>query len=121
MLRIKLPDLDLGKDCNSENYKTTATSLDVVYTDLYHLKAGKLNNKNYYLPDGKEGQLVYFTADASDNCDNICIWVYRYREFLSSKIKINGCWYPFRTKSERMVAMAIFVNGAWNFDSSTGS
>jgi hypothetical protein len=118
-LQINFPKLDLGMQCDSNNYKKYATELDT-NADMHHLQAGKLNNKNYYLPHGKEGQLVYFTADLGDNCDNICIWVSTYREYLSTKIKINGCWYPFRTKSERMIAVAIFVNGAWNFDSATG-
>jgi len=118
MLRINYPKLDLGISCGSENYKKDATLLDIS-ADVHHLQAGRLQNKNYYLPDGKEGQLVYFTAESSDNCDNICIWVDSYREFLSTT-KTNDCWYPFRSKSERMVAVAIFVQGAWNFDSATG-
>ena len=119
ILKINYPDLDLGKSCNSANYKINSTELDIS-ADVHHLQAGRLQNKNYYLPDGKEGQLVYFTADASDNCDNICIWVYNYREFLSTTTKINDCWYPFKGKSERMIAVAIFIKGAWNFDSPIG-
>lgn len=120
ILKINYPNLDLGIDCFSSNYKEHATLLDI-NADVHHLQAGTLMNKNYYLPAGTEGQLVYFTAESSNNCDNICIWASAYREFLSTTVKSNGCWYPFRTKQERMIAIAIFVKGAWNFDSSTGS
>lgn len=117
LLKTSFPDISSGYQCDHTNYKKNAITLDVS-AELIHLKSGRLTTKNYYLPPGHEGQLMYFSADASDNCDNICIWLDVHREFLCREVRKNGVWYPFRR--ERMLATAIFISGHWNLDSPTG-
>jgi hypothetical protein len=102
----------------SANYQANATSLDV-NKGVQVLDAGSTTaNKHFYLPDGLEGQVMYFVTKESTHMDKIYVWMDNIRVHNQAGILTSGIvWIPFPTSKPRTVATAVFAAGAWNIDS----
>ena len=99
-----------GAAANALNYQTTATPLD-----LNH-QIHRLGSSDYYCPDGREGQIIYFIPDPGATGATSRVWFNYWLSLATgqSSIITGNAWYPFSSSITRPgVAFAIFSNGRW--------
>ena len=78
-----------------------------------------LDQGDYYLPNGTEGQQIYFVpTNASNSGTSVIVWLDSVRFFTNGTVTTATAqvWYPFFTGTKG-IASAIFAGGAWNLDS----
>ena len=100
-----------------------ATLLDLT-KQIQYLDVGDGSLCNYYLPDGVEGQIMYFAAKQNTAMHQIVIFCdhMRYRnaaELNDGAVVGYGDWLPFWNEvasNGRTMGMGVFIDGAWNFD-----
>lgn len=88
---------------------------------LLNLNSGvlTLDQGDYYLPNGTEGQQIYFVpTNASNSGTSVIVWLDSVRFFTNGIVTTATAqaWYPFFTGNTGF-ASAIFAGGAWNLDS----
>jgi hypothetical protein len=108
-----------GYGTNKLTYKTIGTKLDV-NTSIQYLAPNTSSDgsdSQYYLPDGANGQIMYFVAKTSQHIGDISIWVNKLRSYNEPALTSNSVWTPFHgTYTPRTMAMACYIDGAWNID-----
>jgi hypothetical protein len=78
-----------------------------------------LTSGTYYLPDGKDGQLVHFviTDDADITRINVIVSTLRYTHGSSVRVEKDENWIPFDVNiSPNTMVSALFTQGAWNIN-----
>lgn len=102
----------------SANYQTDATLLETnkQVQMLHSLDNGQ---NNYYLPDGMQGEVMFFVPMHSTNMDSIFIWMDNIRAYNLINVVQGAAWLPFNSTDAKTVAIAIFTDGAWNIDNSS--
>jgi hypothetical protein len=107
-----------GVNANSTTYQTTATKLNVNNSIQYLAPntSGNGSDKHFYLPPGANGQIMYFAGKTSQHIGDIYIWVDKLRTYNLSSTYSNTSWYPF---TSRTLAMACYIDGAWNIDNNS--
>jgi hypothetical protein len=116
ILSISNVAINNSDTANTSNYKTQATTL-LLTKQSQSLGTNNLNqDHHYYLPNGSEGQVMYFTAKTGLYIDRIFVWAENLRNFTGAVIN-NRYWIPFGNGWERSLAIAVYVDGAWNIDS----
>ena len=114
-LSINNATVNSAEDVDITNFTTKATTLLLTKQVQGLGTAGVDQDHHYYLTDGSEGQIMYFTAKTGQYTDRIFVWMENMR--LSNGSTWTGYWVPFGNGWSRSAAFAIFANGAWNVDS----
>jgi hypothetical protein len=97
------------------NYKTLATTL-VLTKQVQALGTNDVEqDHHYYLPNGTEGQIMYFTAKTGLYIGRIYVWMEKLRN-TTGNVTTDGYWIVFGGGWDRTATFAIFANGAWNID-----
>jgi hypothetical protein len=113
-LSINNAAINSAVDVTTSNYKTLATTL--LLKQVQALGTNGLDqDHHYYLPNGTEGQLMYFTAKTGLYINRIYVWMEKIRTGDSTIIE-DGFWNIFGGGWDRSATFAIFANGAWNID-----
>jgi hypothetical protein len=115
-LKTTSVDVNSSTIANSINYQVEATLLSLE-TKVQKLGTGGVNQPHhYYLPNGKDGQLMYITTKTGDMSeDNILIWMDNLR--LPSGVVIANSYWTFNSGGwGRSLASTMFIDGAWNID-----
>jgi hypothetical protein len=78
-----------------------------------------LTSGTYYLPEGKDGQVVHFVI--SDDADitriNVIVSTLRYTHGSSVRVERDENWIPFDVNiSPNTMVSALFTQGAWNIN-----
>lgn len=97
------------------NYKTLATTLLLTKQVQALGTNGVDQDHHYYLPNGTEGQIMYFTAKTGLYIYRIYVWMENIRTGNGTIIE-DGFWNVFGGPWDRSATFAIFANGAWNID-----
>jgi hypothetical protein len=114
-LSINNAAINSAVDVTTSNYKTLATTL-LLTKQVQALGTNGLDqDHHYYLPNGTEGQLMYFTAKTGLYINRIYVWMEKIRTGDGTIIE-DGFWNIFGGGWDRSATFAIFANGAWNID-----
>jgi len=114
-LSINSAAINSAVDVTTSNYKTLATTL-LLTKQVQSLGTGGVDqDHHYYLPNGTEGQIMYFTAKTGLYINRIYIWMEKIRTGDGALIE-DGFWNVFGGGWDRSATFAIFANGAWNID-----
>ena len=73
-----------------------------------------LGTHSYILPNGNNGQFLYFTPDYATS--SVQITVTNNRTWAGV---FTSTWKPFYPESNDVISIAIFSNGAWNLRGGT--
>ena len=109
-------DVNSSTVANSINYQEEATLLSLG-TKVQKLGTGGIDQPHhYYLPDGKDGQLMYMTTKTgTDASGNIWIWMDNLR-IPTGEVIANSYWQYNGSGWDRSLALTMFIDGAWNID-----
>jgi len=99
------------------NYQMSATALRV-NTEIQYLSAnGDSGQNHFYLPPASNGTLMYFVGKTPFHNDDIVIWVDSARKMGQTNPSSPAAWVPYYYgMNDRNLAQAIYIDGAWNFD-----
>jgi hypothetical protein len=102
---------------SSGNFSITATPLRV-NTQIQYLSAnGDSGQQHFYLPTAANGTMIYFIVKTPMHSDDIVIWVNSARKMGQTSPTSPAAWVPFYYGTpDRNLAKAIYLDGAWNFD-----
>jgi hypothetical protein len=98
------------------NYIIKATTLSLS-KQVQKLGTGGLDqDHHYYLPDGFEGQIMYFTAKTGAGASgHLLVWMQNMR-LPDGSIITDSYWLWNGGGWDRSTAFAIFTDGAWNIN-----
>jgi hypothetical protein len=100
---------------SSGNFTITATALRV-NTEIQYLNANGLSGeRHFYLPVAANGTMINFIVKTPLYSSNVVIWVNSARKMSQTSITTPAAWTPFGSL-DRNLATAVYLDGAWNFD-----
>ena len=128
--QAQLPNLTVNEITFSGNNSTQTHSSDVLLTSYIDGNIGAtvdltkqvlvMSDGTWILPDGVEGQIMYFTLDNGGSAEDCYLTVnhLRYNNNGLGTQVINGSWSPFQYGSGQpdfSICTAIFTDGYWAF------
>ena len=128
--QAQLPNLTVNEIIFSGNNSTQTHSSDVLLTSYIDGNIGAtvdltkqvlvMSDGTWILPDGVEGQIMYFTLDNGGSAEDCYLTVnhLRYNNNGLGTQVINGSWSPFQYGSGQpdfAICTAIFTDGYWAF------
>jgi hypothetical protein len=108
-------EVNSAEGVDNTNYQSNATLLSLT-TQVQKLGTDGLDqDHHYYLPNGTEGQIMYFTTNGTGASSHLLVWMDNMRLFDGTVIT-NSYWLWNGGGWDRSTAFTIFTDGAWNID-----